>query len=206
MSNYEIIEAGQGKRIKAWKQGVYFEQEAIQQLIACARLPIVHPYVAAMPDCHKGYGSTVGSVIPTRGAIIPAAVGVDIGCGMVYYRLDIHREDLPENLAELRAELEAAIPNGGPGDHGSWPEIVPARIRSEWMRDFNDEYDQICKKHPEARSFFAMRQLGTLGTGNHFVELTTDSITGVVGVLIHSGSRGLGNRIGSHFTQIAKEL
>ncbi len=205
MSNYEIIEAGQGKRIKAWKQGVYFEQEAIQQLIACARLPIVHPYVAAMPDCHKGYGSTVGSVIPTRGAIIPAAVGVDIGCGMVYYRLDIHREDLPENLAELRAELEAVIPNGGPGDHGSWPEIVPARIRSEWMRDFNDEYDQICKKHPEARSFFAMRQLGTLGTGNHFVELTTDSITGVVGVLIHSGSRGLGNRIGSHFTQIAKE-
>ncbi len=200
MPNFEVIEAGQGRHIKAWKQGVFFEQEAIQQLINAARLSVVHPYVAAMPDTHKGYGSTVGSVIPTKDAVIPAAVGVDIGCGMVYQPLNIKREDLPQDLVELRMALEATIPNGGPGDVGSWAEPVPARIRTAWMRDFSEEYDAIGRKHPEAISPFAMRQLGTLGTGNHFVELTVNSLDGNVGILIHSGSRGLGNKIGTHFT------
>ena len=204
MSNYEIIEAGQGRLIKAWRKGVSFEQEAIQQLINAARLSVVHPYVAAMPDAHKGYGSTVGSVIPTRDAVIPSAVGVDIGCGMVYQPLNLKREDLPKNLAALRAALEAAIPNGGPGVIGAWPESVPQRIRTSWMRHFSAEYDDIGRKHPEAISPFAMRQLGTLGTGNHFVELATDSIDGSVGILIHSGSRGLGNKIGTYFTTVAR--
>jgi tRNA-splicing ligase RtcB len=206
MVNFDRIEAGDGRYIKAWRKGVYFEQEAIQQLIAAARLSIVGPYVAAMPDCHKGFGSTVGSVIPTRGAIIPSSIGVDIGCGMMYERLDIHRDDLPADLGELRAELEAAIPNGGPGEHGSWPEQVPAKIRSEWMRNFNDQYSNLVDMYPDVESKFAMRQLGTLGTGNHFVELTTESEEGKVGILLHSGSRGLGNRIGSHFTRLAKQI
>jgi tRNA-splicing ligase RtcB len=206
MPNYEIIEAGQGHYVKAWMHGVYFEPEAILQLQAAARLGIVHPYVAAMPDCHKGYGSTVGSVIPTKDAVIPAAVGVDIGCGMLYHRLDIKREDLPENLAEVRAALEAAIPNGGPGDVGAWSENVPADVRRLWMTLFSTEYDAITRKHPGALSPFAMRQLGTLGTGNHFVELTTDSVSGQVGILLHSGSRGLGNKIGTYFTAIARHV
>jgi len=204
MSNFEIIEAGQGRHVKAWMRGVQFEQAAIQQLINAARLSVVHPYVAAMPDAHMGYGSTVGSVIPTRDAVIPSAVGVDIGCGMIYKKLAIKREDLPENLAELRAALEAAIPNGGPGEVGAWPEPVPALVREVWMQLFSDVYDRLGRKHPEIVSTFAMRQLGTLGTGNHFVELTTDSVDGNVGLVIHSGSRGLGNKIGSHFTAIAR--
>lgn len=204
MSNYDIIEAGQGRYVKAWKHGVHFEQEAIQQLIAAAQLSVVKPYVAAMPDCHRGYGSTVGSVIPTKDAVIPAAVGVDIGCGMAYVKTDLRREDLPENLAELRADLETAIPNGGPGEVGSWPEKVPGVIRREWMDNFSAEYNAICAKHPGIQNPLAMRQLATLGTGNHFVELTTESIGGKVGVLIHSGSRGLGNKIGSYFTAVAR--
>lgn len=204
MSNFEIIEAGQGRHIKAWSRGVFFEQEAIQQLIAAAQLSIVHPYVAAMPDCHKGYGSTVGSVIPTRDAVIPAAVGVDIGCGMFYKKLVIKREDLPQDLGELRAALEAAIPNGGPGEVGAWEQNVPTIVRKEWMRTFSAEYDAIGRKHPDAISPLAMRQLGTLGTGNHFVELTTDDVRGNVGLLIHSGSRGLGNKIGTYFTAVAR--
>lgn len=204
MANYEIIEAGNGRHVKAWKRGVFFEQEAIQQLIAAAQVSCVGPYVAAMPDAHKGYGSTVGSVIPTKDAVIPAAVGVDIGCGMMYMPTDLKREDFSTDLSSLRAALEAAIPNGGPGANGSWPETVPARIRTAWMHMFSEEYDRLGDKHPGAISPFAMRQLGTLGTGNHFVELTVDSKDHNVGVLIHSGSRGLGNKIGTYFSTLAR--
>jgi tRNA-splicing ligase RtcB (3'-phosphate/5'-hydroxy nucleic acid ligase) len=203
MSNYTVLEAGEGKHVKAWMTGVDFGANTIQQLLKAARLSCVHPYVAAMPDAHLGYGSTVGSVIPTRDAVIPAAVGVDIGCGMLYQPLDIRREDLPVDLSELRAELEAAIPNGGPGEVGSWGEYVPQRVRTAWMRAYDAEYAGMVKVYPEVFSKFAMPQLGTLGTGNHFVELTTDEV-GNVGILIHSGSRGLGNRIGSHFTRLAR--
>ncbi len=205
MGNFNIIEAGGGHFVKAWMNGIFFEVDAIEQLKKTARLEIVQPYVAAMPDTHLGYGSTVGSVIPTKDAIIPAAVGVDIGCGMVYQSLDIiKRESLPTDLAELRAALEAAIPNGGPGEVGAWLELVPARIRTIWMRKFSSEYDDIARKHPACINPLAMRQLGTLGTGNHFVELTTSDTDGGVGILIHSGSRGLGNKIGSYFTAVAR--
>lgn len=204
MSNYTQLEAGEGKHVKAWMTGVDFGANTIEQLKMAARLVCVHPYVAAMPDAHLGYGSTVGSVIPTRGAVVPAAVGVDIGCGMIYQPLDINREDLPLDLTELRAALEAAIPNGGPGVVGSWGEYTPQRVRISWMRKFDPEYQALTKLYPEVSSRFAMSQLGTLGTGNHFVELTTDSRDGSVGILIHSGSRGLGNRIGSHFTRLAR--
>ena len=137
---YEIIQAGSGRHIKAWKKGVNFEQEAIRQLIAAAQLSVVHPYVAAMPDCHKGYGSTVGSVIPTKDAIIPAAIGVDIGCGMCYVQTDFDRDDLPSDLSEMRPALEKAIPNGGPGELGAWPVNVPSHIHTAWMDDFDSEY------------------------------------------------------------------
>ena len=204
MSNYTTLEAGEGKHVKAWMTGVDFGANTIQQLLKAARLSCVHPYVAAMPDAHLGYGSTVGSVIPTRDAVIPAAVGVDIGCGMIYQPLDIHREDLPSDLGEVRAALESAIPNGGPGDIGSWGEYIPQRVRTSWMRKFEVEYQAICAKYPEVNSQFAMSQLGTLGTGNHFVELTTNDQSDV-GILIHSGSRGLGNRIGTYFTKVARQ-
>jgi len=204
MNNYTVLEAGEGKHIKAWMTGVDFGANTIQQLLKAARLSCVPSYVAAMPDAHLGYGSTVGSVIPTRDAVIPAAVGVDIGCGMIYQPLDIHREDLPTDLGELRAALEKAIPNGGPGVAGSWGLYTPTRVRTVWMRKFDAEYADIVKKYPGAYSQFAMVQLGTLGTGNHFVELTTNA-QDEVGILIHSGSRGLGNRIGSFFIRAARQ-
>jgi tRNA-splicing ligase RtcB (3'-phosphate/5'-hydroxy nucleic acid ligase) len=202
---FEIIEAGKGKFIKAWKQGVEFDQATIQQLIAAAQLEIVTPWVAAMPDAHMGYGSTVGSVIPTEAAIIPAAVGVDIGCGMFYLQLELKREELPQDLKEIRELLEQAVPSGGPGERGSWPELVPQVVRTMWMNQFDSVYTLICKKHQALRTDLAMRQLGTLGTGNHFLELTEDTETGNVGILLHSGSRGLGNKIGTYFTKIARE-
>ncbi len=205
-TKFEVIQAGNGKFIKAWKQGVQFDQNTIQQLINAAQLEIVTPWVAAMPDAHMGYGSTVGSVIPTEGAIIPAAVGVDIGCGMFYRRLAIQRKDLPQDLKMVRDRLEAAVPSGGPGERGSWPQLVPQVIRTEWMREFNLDYETILKKNPDVSTTLAMRQLGTLGTGNHFLELTEWAETGQVGILIHSGSRGLGNKIGSYFTMVARKL
>jgi tRNA-splicing ligase RtcB (3'-phosphate/5'-hydroxy nucleic acid ligase) len=205
MSNFTQLEAGEGKHVKAWMTGVDFDANTIEQLKRAARLPVVYPYVAAMPDAHLGYGSTVGSVIPTRDAVIPAAVGVDIGCGMVYQPLDIHREDLPLDLGELRAALESAIPNGGPGLAGAWSEYVPARVRTVWSRDFDQHYQLLGHDFPDAVTNLAMRQLGTLGTGNHFVELVTSHETENVGIVLHSGSRGLGNKIGSFFTRAAKE-
>jgi tRNA-splicing ligase RtcB len=205
MSNFDLIDAGEGKFVIAWKRGVPFDDNTIEQLKKAARLSVVHPYVAAMPDAHLGYGSTVGSVIPTRDAVIPSAVGVDIGCGMIYQPLDIKREDLPLDLAELRHGLEAAIPNGGPGIVGSWAGNVPSRVRNIWSRNFAHEYLALAEAYPLAVSPYGMNQLGTLGTGNHFVELTTTGDhDGNVGILIHSGSRGLGNKIGSYFSHAAR--
>lgn len=194
--------------IKAWEGAGKFETEAMLQLIDCSRLPIVRPYVAAMPDCHAGWGSTIGSVIPTNGGVIPSAVGVDIGCGMRYTRFSWKREDFPADLKPLRFALEAAIPSGGPGGEvGAWPaEHIPAEIRKIWDENFATDYEELRARHPEAVNRFAVQQLGTLGTGNHFLELTIDSEKNQVGVLLHSGSRGLGNRIGTYFSNAAKHF
>src|SRR6201997_515730 len=122
---YNLIHNGQGVPIKAWTKGVQIEPEAEKQLLNVAQLPFVFRWIAAMPDVHWGIGATVGSVIPTKGAIIPAAVGVDIGCGMMAVRTTVHANQLPDNLHGIRTAIESAVPhgrtdNGGKNDRGAW--------------------------------------------------------------------------------------
>lgn len=204
---FQVIDAGGGRFIKAWINGVPVEDKAVEQLKQCARMPFVRPYVAAMPDMHWGMGSTVGSVIPTEGAIIPAAVGVDIGCGVLACQINRHVN--PVDYPRVRQAIEAAVPhgrtdNGGNNDRGAWYD-VPEHIFKEWIEDFDEEYSNLVMKHPGAYSRNAARQLGTLGTGNHFIELSVDENENQW-IVLHSGSRGLGNRIGSYFTKLAKQL
>ena len=196
--------AGRGT-IKAWTLGVPFEVQARHQLENVASLPFIHAHVAAMPDVHFGRGATVGSVIPTRGAIIPAAVGVDIGCGMVAQRTSLAASDLPDSLAPLRAEIERAVPHGGKGgkgrDPGAW-QGLPKPVAHAW-RDLERRYARIIEGHPRAAHKSPAQQLGTLGGGNHFVEVCLDE-EDRVWVMLHSGSRGAGNRIGTTFIELAK--
>ena len=206
---YELIET-KGVPIKAWTEGVPFESEARQQLRNVASLPIVHRWVVAMPDVHWGIGATVGSVIPTRGAIIPAAVGVDIGCGMMAVRTSLAASDLPESARELRGAIERAVPHGrtvgrGRGrtrDHGSWGS-PPDHVAETWRR-LESGFERIAAKHPKIRRSNTAVHLGTLGTGNHFIEVCLDE-SDAVWFMLHSGSRGVGNRIGTYFIELARQ-
>lgn len=205
--SYEVINPSGGVPIKSWTVGVPFEPEARAQLERIASLPFVHRWVAAMPDVHLGKGATVGSVIPTRGAIIPAAVGVDIGCGMMATRTSLRAGDLPDNLRALRSAIEAAVPHGrtahgGPGDKGAWAE-VPEAQGDAWAH-LAPGYDAIIAKHRKLDRGRHVTHLGTLGTGNHFIEVCLDE-QDQVWFMLHSGSRGVGNRIGSYFIALAKE-
>jgi tRNA-splicing ligase RtcB len=197
-----------GVPIKAWVDGVPVEDEARAQLQNIAKLPVVWPHVAVMPDVHLGKGATVGSVVPTRGAIIPAAVGVDIGCGMMAVKTNLKAEDLPDNLAAMRSAIEEAIPhgrtnNGGFGDKGAWNNSPPLVTEMSW-NGMKDEYVTLVAKHPWMLAYNTFNHLGTLGTGNHFVEVCLDT-DGNVWVMLHSGSRGVGNKIGQYFINLAKE-
>lgn len=192
--------------ILAWVNGVALEAAAQKQLENVARLPIVFHHIAAMPDVHWGMGATVGSVIPTRGAIIPAAVGVDIGCGMIAVETTLPARLLPDNLFALRSEIERRVPhgrtnNGGRGDRGAWHN-VPAVATEAW-RGLRDGYAQILDKHPKLGRGNDVNHLGTLGTGNHFIEVCIDE-RDLVWLMLHSGSRGVGNRIGTYFIELAK--
>jgi tRNA-splicing ligase RtcB (3'-phosphate/5'-hydroxy nucleic acid ligase) len=201
--------------IKLWTDGVEVEDEAMAQIRNVASLPIVGPHVAIMPDVHWGIGATVGSVIPTRGAIIPAAVGVDIGCGVMAVRTNVAANAL--HLARLRAEIEDAIPVGGPGVTGSWAETrfgeVPVGIQSDWQRHLALGWANIVRKHPtlahnrRGPTAPTVEQLGTLGTGNHFIEVCIEptEVAPKVWLMLHSGSRGPGNRIGTHFIERARD-
>jgi tRNA-splicing ligase RtcB len=205
MSNHELIETD-GVPIKAWIRGVQLEPAARQQLENVAKLPIVFRHVAAMPDVHWGMGATVGSVIPTEKAIIPAAVGVDIGCGMMAVETTLTASDLPDNLHGVRTAIEAAVPhgrtnNGGKGDRGAWHRI-PAAQGEAW-RELRTEYERLADKHPKLGQGNDVNHLGTLGTGNHFIEVCLDT-RDHVWLMLHSGSRGVGNRIGSYFIALAK--
>jgi tRNA-splicing ligase RtcB len=206
MSGYEQIETA-GVPIKAWIRGVFAEEQALQQLRNVASLEVVHGHVAAMPDVHWGIGATVGSVIATRSAIIPAAVGVDIGCGMMAVRTSLSASDLPDDLKGLRSAIERAVPHGrtnhgGKGDRGAWSDL-PARAEDAWRR-LRPGYDRIVERHGRIDRGATAEHLGTLGTGNHFIELCLDE-AGRVWVMLHSGSRGVGNRIGTHFIELAKK-
>jgi tRNA-splicing ligase RtcB len=206
--NYLEIPSAKGAPIKAWVKGVPLEEQARQQLLNVAQLPFIFKWVAAMPDVHWGIGATVGSVIPTKGAIIPAAVGVDIGCGMMAVQTDLNARDLPDNLHAIRAAIEEAVPHGrtnhgGKGDKGAW-QIIPQHNLELWGADLKPRYDAILEKHPKLDRGNHANHLGTLGTGNHFIEVCLDE-SEIVWFLLHSGSRGVGNRMGTYFIELAKK-
>jgi tRNA-splicing ligase RtcB len=203
---YEVF-PGEKVPIKSWTVGVPFEPQAKAQVERIASLPFIYKWIAVMPDVHQGIGATVGSVIPTHGAVIPAAVGVDIGCGMMAVKTTLDASQLPDNLGGLRSAIERAVPhgrtdNGGRNDRGAWSDPPPA-VREAWGR-LKPGYDAIIAKHKKIDRGAQMSQLGTLGTGNHFIEMCLDE-SDRVWLMLHSGSRGPGNRIGTHFIALAKE-
>ena len=206
-SNYEVMQDG-GVPIKSWTRGVSFEQDAKQQLLNISKLPFIHKWVAAMPDVHLGKGATIGSVVPTVGAVIPAAVGVDIGCGMMAVRTSLRAEHLPDNLEALRHAIERAVPHGrsarrrGGRDKGAWCDI-PNDVAAAWA-PLAVKFAELEEKHSVLRKTNNINHLGTLGTGNHFIEICLDEY-GSVWFMLHSGSRGVGNRIGTHFIEKAKK-
>ncbi len=179
------------------------EHQAYQQLLNISQLPFIHSHVAAMPDVHFGKGATVGSVIPCKGAIIPAAVGVDIGCGMNALRLSIKAKDLPDNLRTVRSAIEEAIPVG-------FDRHKTDKARASTVRALSVGMDEVLNKHPKILKMMKkpyqtwVRQLGTLGGGNHFIELCLDE-NDDVWIMLHSGSRGIGNMIGQYFIRMAQK-
>jgi len=213
MTAFDVIEA-ERVPIKAWTRGVPVEDAALQQLQNVASLPFVFKHVAVMPDVHWGMGATVGSVIATKGAIVPAAVGVDIGCGMVAAQLGLTASELPDNLAGVRSAIEASVPhgrtdNGGPNDRGAWgdpPAEALFLFGEHGNQSLHARLGSIVEKHPRLAkpASRAIKHCGTLGTGNHFIEVCLDEAD-QVWVMLHSGSRGIGNSIGSHFITKAKE-
>ncbi|MBI2645131.1 RtcB family protein [Candidatus Uhrbacteria bacterium] len=194
--------------IKLWTDGVPIEESALKQLEHVARLPIVVSHIAVMPDVHWGRGATIGSVIPTQGTIIPAAVGVDIGCGMMAVRTTLTANDLPGDLHSMRLCIEEAVPHGrthdgGKGDAGAWGNHPPSAILNEWDA-LHGGFKAILQQHPKLGHANTYTHLGTLGTGNHFIEVCIDERE-QVWLMLHSGSRGVGNRIGSYFIELAKK-
>ncbi len=205
--SYEVMQDG-GVPIKSWTRGVAFEAEAKQQLSNISRLPFIHKWVAVMPDVHLGKGATIGSVVPTIGAVIPAAVGVDIGCGMMAVRTSLKGRELPDNLFAVRCAIESAVPHGrspqarGNRGKGAWGNI-PDDVLKAWL-PLAAQFDALVEKHRVLKNTNNLNHLGTLGTGNHFIEMCLDEHDNVW-LMLHSGSRGVGNRIGTHFIEIAKK-
>ena len=205
--SYQFVQ-GRGAPLKMWCEGVEVEDDARTQLENIASLPFVYKHVAVMPDVHLGKGATVGSVIATKGAVVPAAVGVDIGCGMMAVRLSLKANDLPDNLASLRSHIESVVPhgrtdNGGKNDKGTWLDRIPNSVSNAWL-SLCSRYDAIVAKHPKIASHKTFEFMGTLGTGNHFIELCLDE-DDYVWVMLHSGSRGVGNKIGQYFIEAARK-
>lgn len=206
--NYELWTTSTGVPVKAWTRGVPVEDAARQQVENVASLPIVHDHIAIMPDVHFGIGATIGSIIPTVGAIIPSACGVDIGCGMVAVQTSLVASDLPDSLGPMRSCIEAAVPHGrgktgNRGDIGSWGDELPFAVTHAWG-ELEPRFKAICDKHPAIAKSNHAWHLGSLGTGNHFIEVCLDEADRVW-VMLHSGSRGVGGRIGNHFIELAKK-
>lgn len=208
MSNYEVMHTPGQAPVKSWTKGVSFDQNARAQVSNMASMPFIHKWIAVMPDVHLGKGATVGSVIPTVGAIIPAAVGVDLGCGMMAVKTSLQAAQLPDSLSALRSEIEKKVPHGsspktrGGRDKGSWTN-VPEDVTKAWAH-LHEGFEHLCSKHPFLKNTNNQNHLGTLGTGNHFIEICLDE-NNAVWVMLHSGSRGVGNRIGTHFIEQAKK-
>ncbi len=203
---HDTLHVEGGAQIKMWTRGVPVEHEAKLQLEKTAKMPFIFHHIAVMPDVHVGKGSTVGSVIPTLEAVIPAAVGVDIGCGMIAAKTTLTAADLPDNLSRVRSAIERAVPHGrSPGrrDKGSWGDTPPENVDEAW-RELAPGFARITEKYPHLEKTNNRMHLGTLGTGNHFVEVCLDE-SQAVWFMLHSGSRGVGNAIGSHFIALAKD-
>lgn len=193
--------------IKHWTRGVAFGDTAKEQLERISELPFIFKHLAVMPDVHIGKGATVGSVIPTRGAIIPAALGVDIGCGMMAVRTTLKASDLPENLKAIRSDIERAVPHGsvsvsGRAHKGDF-EVAPQSVVTRWQGSLYERYALLVQKHPKIAKRRVLEQLGTMGGGNHFIEVCLDE-DNHVWVMLHSGSRGVGSMIGEYFISLAK--
>ncbi|PWF55641.1 RtcB family protein [Massilia glaciei] len=207
---FDVMNVEGGSHVKMWTKGVPVDEGARNQLRNTAKMPFIYKHLAVMPDVHLGKGSTIGTVIPTLGAVIPAAVGVDIGCGMMAAKTTLTATDLPDNLGPLRSAIERAIPHGmSPKtrgfkgrDTGSW-ENPPLPVDLAWAQ-LKDKFDELCLKTPKLKNTNNYRHLGTLGSGNHFVEVCLDEVN-AVWFMLHSGSRGVGNAIGSHFIELAKQ-
>jgi len=184
-------------RLLSWAS--ILEDKTLEQAQTTATMPFIHPYVALMPDAHLGLGATVGSVIPTLRAIIPAAVGVDIGCGMMACRTTISASDLDlDDLATLRERIERAIPLGaGKYNDDLYDDTTQGRIKQLWETEGVDHAEQVAPRWDG--------QLGSLGSGNHFIEVSLDE-ENRVWLFLHSGSRGVGNKLAQRHIRKAKQL
>ena len=197
------------QNVQAWTEGLDVDYDALTQIRHIAGLPIVAGHVAIMPDVHMGKGATVGSVIPTRGAIIPAAVGVDIGCGMCAVRTDLAAKDLPDSLAGLRSLMESLVPVGfdaherevNPTHEGPHGRVLRQRMDALFARFEKLAMVEVLGKLDARRIW---KQLGTLGGGNHFIEVCLDE-SSAVWVMLHSGSRNIGKTIGDAAVSMARE-
>lgn len=191
------------------KEIVPIEAGAIEQVRLTSQLPIVKN-IALMPDAHVGIGATVGSVIGTTEAIIPAAVGVDIGCGITAAETNLSASNLPDSLAPIRGSIERNVPHGRTGsgkrnrDVGGWSKEIPEEVYSHWSSQLEKGFNKLLERHPDLKRANHISHLGTLGTGNHFIEVCLDENENVW-VMLHSGSRGVGNRIGMKFIELAKQ-
>ncbi|MGG4665315.1 RtcB family protein [Providencia vermicola] len=206
-NNFNQLVQETGVPVKMWTNGVPVDPKAVTQLQNTAKMPFIFKHLAVMPDVHVGKGSTIGSVIPTKGAIIPAAVGVDIGCGMIAVRTSLTASDLPDSLQNIRFAIEAAVPHGRTThrhgrDKGAWHR-TPDIVDTHWAH-LDEDFKRICDKYPKLRGTNHYNHLGTLGTGNHFIELCLDE-QNRVWVMLHSGSRGVGNAIGNLFISLAQK-
>ncbi|MCI0156768.1 RtcB family protein [Leifsonia shinshuensis] len=178
------------------------EDKTRDQAVTTSRMPFIHPHLALMPDAHLGLGATVGSVIPTLGAVMPAAVGVDIGCGMIAVRTQFTREDVAgvaAPLSALREAIERAIPLSAGGRNNRV--VATAQPRVDELTRMADDIGLDPADHVKDWQ----RQLGSLGSGNHFIEVSLDE-TDTVWLFLHSGSRGVGNRIAGHHIKVAQAL
>ena len=185
--------------VLSWVPQEQIEDAALQQIHSLAEMPFIFKHVAVMPDCHFGLGATVGSCIPTRGAIIPAAVGVDIGCGMIAAKTDMTAADLPDDLADIRKAIEHQIPLSAGRYNRSVKKTAKPRI--EQLEARAEELGRLEFYNKVSKNW--RKQLGSLGSGNHFIEVVLDEDDSVWAFL-HSGSRGVGNRIATHHIKIAK--
>jgi len=209
-----VIKEPSGCPIKLWVNNIEdVETGALEQLKQLSKLPFVKPYIAIMPDIHSGIGACIGSVIPTTDCIIPSAVGVDIGCGCIAIKTGSRAREFIEkhDLIYVRKFIEANIPIGrtengdSKHDNGSWTESIPHSVEEIWYDSLNDGFNLICENIYDVSNTNSLNHLGTLGSGNHFIELSEDE-NGFLWVMVHSGSRGVGNRLGVLSIRTAKEV